>query len=294
MPAKIFQKIFPGWNGGTYIDRKPINNPPLLLDLYPGASAAYSLRKLDQNYTGFAVQVRRISDNATQDIGFVNNEFDSATLTAFASNTTAAVTIWYDQSGNGNNLTNGTALEQPKFTVVNGKYALSFIASSGQRLISATGTNAIGTNGLYSAFGVGLLYDTIGTKILFHQDQGSVRIGQWFRVDGINNQSIVFSNNNTTSATEAGFVSSAFSLYMLSLIRKANSAELWVNGFTNGPTTTSGTPSYSAGNMGGLYVGRRTLGEAYNGLTPEIILYPSDMTIDRLAIETNIRGYYGF
>lgn len=294
MPAKIFRKIFPGWNRGTYIDRDPVNNPPLLLDLYPGATAAYSLRRLDQNYTGFAVQVRRLSDNATQDIGFVNNEFDSAALIAFASNTTAAVTIWYDQSGNGNNLTNGTALEQPKFTVVNNKYALSFIAASGQRLISATGTNAIGTNGLYSAFGVGLLYDTIGTKVLFHQDQGSVRIGQWFRVDGINNQSIVFSNNNTTSATEAGFVSSAFSLYMLSLIRKANSAELWVNGFTNGPTTTSGTPSYSAGNMGGLYVGRRTLGEAYNGLTPEIILYPSDMTIDRLAIETNIRGYYGF
>jgi len=294
MPAKIFQKIFPGWNGGTYIDRKPVNNPPLLLDLYPGATAAYSLRRLDQNYTGFAVQVRRLSDNATQNIGFVNNEFDSAALIAFASNTTAAVTIWYDQSGNGNNLTNGTALEQPKFTVINNKYALSFIASSGQRLISAAGTNAIGTNGLYSAFGVGLLYNTSGTKILFHQDQGSIRIGQWFRVDGSGNNSQVFYNNAVTSQTDSSFSSSAFSLNMLSLIRKTSSAELWVNGFTNGPTAVPGTPSYSAGNMGGLYVGRRTLGEAYNGLTPELILYPSDMTTDRLAIETNIRGYYGF
>lgn len=294
MPAKIFKKIFPGWNRGTYIDRKSVNNPPLLLDLYPGASAAYSLRKLDQNYTGFAVQVRRLSDNATQNIGFVNNEFDSAALIAFASNTTAAVTIWYDQSGNGNNLTNSTALEQPKFTVVNGKYALSFTASNGQRLVSAVGTNAIGTNGLYTAFGVGLLYDTVGTKILFHQDQGSIRIGQWFRVSGSSNQSVVFSNNNTTNTTESGFSSSAFSLNMLSLIRKASDAQLWVNGFTNGATNTPGTPSYSAGNMGGLYVGRRTLGEAYNGLTPEIILYPSDMTTDRLAIETNIRNYYGF
>lgn len=294
MPAKIFRKIFPGWNGGTYIDRASVNVPPLLLDLYPGASAAYSLRKLDQNYTGFAVQVRRLSDNATQNIGFVNNEFDSAALIAFASNTAAAVTIWYDQSGNGNNLINSTALEQPKFTVVNNKYALSFIASSGQRLISAAGTNAIGTNGLYTAFGVGLLYNTSGTKILFHQDQGSIRIGQWFRVDGSGNNSQVFYNNAATSQTDLGYSSSAFSLYMLSLIRKTSSAELWVNGFTNGPTAVPGTPSYSAGNMGGLYVGRRTLGEAYDGLTPEIILYPSDMTTDRLAIETNIRSYYGF
>jgi hypothetical protein len=294
MPAKIFQKIFPGWNRGTYIDRDPVNNPPLLLDLYPGATAAYSLRRLDQNYTGYAVQVRRISDNATQNIGFVNNEFDSAALIAFASNTTAAVTIWYDQSGNGNNLTNATALEQPKFTIVNNKYALSFTASNGQRLISATGTNAIGTNGQYTAFGVGLLYDTSGTKILFHQDQGSIRIGQWFRIDGAGNRSLVFSDNLGTNATDIGFSSSAFSLNMFSLIRKASTAELWVNGFTNGGTSTPGVPSYSAGNMGGLYVGRRTLGEAYNGLTPEIILYPSDMTTDRLGIETNIRGYYGF
>jgi hypothetical protein len=293
MPSKIFRKIFPGWNGGTYIDRASVNVPPLLLDLYPGASAAYSTRKLDQNYTGSALQIRRTSDNATQDIGFVNNEFDSVALQNFLGASPGRVSIWYDQSGNGRNLTNATALEQPKLSVVNNKYALSFESANGQRLISAI-TNAIATNGIYSTFGVGLLFNTSGTKVLFHQDQGSVRIGQWFRVSGTTNSSIVFSNNNTTSTTESSFSSSPYSLNMLSLIRKASTAELWVNGFTNGASVTSGTASYSAGNMGGIYVGRRTVGEAYDGLTPELILYPADMTTDRLAIETNIRNYYGF
>jgi hypothetical protein len=263
------------------------------LDLYPGASAAYSTRKLDQNYTGFAIQVRRVSDNATQDIGFVNNELDSAALQTFLTGSSGRVSVWYDQSGNGRNLTNGTALEQPKLSIVNNKYALVFESSVGNRLISGI-TNAIATNGIYSAFGVGLPFTVTGIKVLFHQDQGSIRIGQWFRLSGAVNTSLVFSNNDTTNTSESSLSSSVYTMNMLSLIRKASTAQLWVNGFTNGATATPGTPSYSAGNMGGIYAGRRTLGEAYDGLSPELILYPADMTTDRLAIETNIRNYYGF
>jgi hypothetical protein len=43
---------------------------PLLLDLYPNAAVAYSLRKLRTAYSGMAIRVRRGVDNAEQDIGF--------------------------------------------------------------------------------------------------------------------------------------------------------------------------------------------------------------------------------
>ena len=43
---------------------------PLLLDIYTGAAAAYSVRKLRNAYTGSAIRVRRSSDNTEQDIGF--------------------------------------------------------------------------------------------------------------------------------------------------------------------------------------------------------------------------------
>jgi hypothetical protein len=43
---------------------------PLLLDLYPNAAVAYSLRKLRTTYSGSAIRVRRTSDNTEQDIGF--------------------------------------------------------------------------------------------------------------------------------------------------------------------------------------------------------------------------------
>ena len=47
---------------------------PLLLDTYPGVIGAYSLRKLSNSYTGAAIEVRRSSDSATQDIGFVGED----------------------------------------------------------------------------------------------------------------------------------------------------------------------------------------------------------------------------
>jgi hypothetical protein len=53
----------------SLISLKP-NTPPLLYDLYPNASVAYSLRKLRNAYSGSAIRVRRSVDNTEQDFGF--------------------------------------------------------------------------------------------------------------------------------------------------------------------------------------------------------------------------------
>ena len=71
-----------------------------LLDLYPSAYAAWSLRKLRNDYSGAAIQVTRTSDSATQDIGFVGEDLDTSALTTFIGANTGVVSIWYDQSGN--------------------------------------------------------------------------------------------------------------------------------------------------------------------------------------------------
>lgn len=103
-----------------------------LLDTYSGAAAAYSLRQLSSTYSGDAIVVRRASDNTTQNIGFVNNELDTASLESFCSGTDGFVTTWYDQSGNGNDAAQATASSQPKIVsagstiLENGKAALDF------------------------------------------------------------------------------------------------------------------------------------------------------------------------
>jgi hypothetical protein len=83
-----------------------------LLDSYPGAAAAYSVRLLKSDYTGNAIRVRRSSDNAEQNIGFSGGNLDTTALTSFCSGTNGFVTTWYDQSGNGNNCVQATAANQ--------------------------------------------------------------------------------------------------------------------------------------------------------------------------------------
>jgi hypothetical protein len=75
----------------------------LLLDLYPSAAVAYSLRKLRTAYTGSAIRVRRSSDNTEQDIGFVGRGLDTTALLTFCGVGDGFVKTWYDQSGNANN-----------------------------------------------------------------------------------------------------------------------------------------------------------------------------------------------
>ena len=84
-----------------------------------GAAAAYSVRRLNGNYTGAAIQVERSSDNTTQDIGFdVDGDLDESALTTFCTGTVCKVRTWYDQSvtggtGSGNDAVQTVHANQP-------------------------------------------------------------------------------------------------------------------------------------------------------------------------------------
>jgi hypothetical protein len=93
-----------------------IASASLLLDLYPSAAVAYSVRKLRTLYTGSAIRVRR-TDLTESDIGFTGaGNLDTAALLAFTGTgvlDNGFITTWYDQSGNGYNATQTTAINQP-------------------------------------------------------------------------------------------------------------------------------------------------------------------------------------
>ena len=118
---------------------------------------AYSLRRLTASYAGPAVQIRRSSDGLVSDIGFtLNGNLDVTALTTFVTTNDAFVTIWYDQSGHGANLTNATAAAQPRLVsagvleaLASGKPAVRFIRASSTGLktgvVTISAVNTVAT-----------------------------------------------------------------------------------------------------------------------------------------------------
>lgn len=99
-----------------------------LLDSYSGALVACSVRKLDKDYTGQCMRVRRSSDNTETDIGFtIGGNLDEDALLSFVGSGSGFITTWYDQSGNSNHATQTTSGYQPRIVLsgstdtVNGK-----------------------------------------------------------------------------------------------------------------------------------------------------------------------------
>lgn len=85
-----------------------------LLDVYTGATCGYSLFKLRSTYVGSCMRVRRFSDNAETDIGFLNDYLDTAAIISFAGlGGTAFVTKWYNQVSGGVDAFQATANLQP-------------------------------------------------------------------------------------------------------------------------------------------------------------------------------------
>src|SRR3954449_1188148 len=90
--------------------------PPRPCDLYgaggtPCVAAHSTTRALYSAYSGPLYQVKRFSDNTTRDIGVLTpgGYADSAAQDAFCANTTCVITVIYDQSPKGNNLTQAPA-----------------------------------------------------------------------------------------------------------------------------------------------------------------------------------------
>jgi hypothetical protein len=88
---------------------------PLLLDhLGVSATRAYSTRKLRSAYAGSAIRIRRSSDNAELDIGFVGEDLDTAAVATFVGANSAFVVTWYDQSGSADDATQPTVANQAR------------------------------------------------------------------------------------------------------------------------------------------------------------------------------------
>lgn len=111
--------------------------------LYNTAVGAYALRRLFGEYTGAQVRVRRSTDNAETDVYFSSDgSIQNLNLTTWLGGGTAYVKTWYDQSGNGNDITQTNTTLQPILTAPSGEAA--YIRFEQSKIM--TGPNVFGSS----------------------------------------------------------------------------------------------------------------------------------------------------
>lgn len=247
-----------------------------VLDTYPNASAAYSLRKLRANYTGSAIRVRRSNDNAESDIGFTAlGDFNNSALSTFVGANSAFIVTWYDQSGNGYNATQSTAAAQPR--IVN----TGTIQTFGTRF-------GISFDGSDDSLDVVALDAIPLESIYFANTPGSDVAGLTARVA---TEYIAISSTNARYRTASLNTLQPLTSNAGAAINSFNRSSNVITAYRN--SVASATTLTGAAHTGIQVIGRRPGSTAFSGVLSEFFYYNSDKASTRAAIEANLITYYG-
>ena len=257
-----------------------------LLNLYPGAAAAYSLRLLNSDYAGSAIRVRRSSDNAEQDIGFDRDgNLNTGALLAFCGAANGFVTTWYDQSGNARNATQSTAANQPKVVNAgsvlidaNGKPRIQSVPNSSNLKANFTLNQPI------SVFGV-VNYTSLSSPSVspYAVDLKSLS-GNIVAIGASSSKARIFAGANLVNSLT---LSQNTTYLSYGLLNGVNSSVAINTTITDGNAGTDGSDGITLFNS-------QDVGSApLNGYLSEVIIYGSNQSSNRDGISTNINTYYG-
>ena len=260
----------------------------LLLDLYPDAAAAYSLRKLRTDYTGPAIEARKTVGGVTsvQDIGFVDNELDTASLLTFANGGDVSVAKWYDQSTNGFNVFNNAESAQPKIVIggvlqtESSKPCINLSANPNYFLRNDFGSSSVIQKTLIIVGKQTTASDQFGAMVTSFDDTP-------------NNPIFTGRNGNNYSSFAAGVdIVDAWPTYENQYLLHFSAADVVGNGQWHVNSNLAGTATTTTG-YNGITIGRtRNLSHYAAGTIQEVILYPTDQSANRAVIEDNINTHY--
>ena len=274
------------------------------------AKAAYSLRSLGTRQatlaaTGdtvarangkFVVQVRRSSDDALK--SFTADEVTDGTLLAFVGtggSDNGFVKTWYDQSvtnqagdtATGNHAVQATAGSQPKIVNAGALVADNGIDLDGSQFLQADSVSGMGatvsmiTASVHDSGGGGCvsLASSASSTTNFGIIEGS-------SVTNVNSR-------NTTSVTASASVSGATRL-SFALTTGQTSTKSGALGGTLVESTSDYGDDFTSGELDKILIGklRVSSGTLFNGRIREILVYTSDQTDNRGAIEANIGEAY--
>jgi hypothetical protein len=237
------------------------------------------------NTTRFYVQL-----SSTDGIGALKSIFNGTTgdhvyikdLKIDVVNSSGFVSKWYDQSGNDNHATQGTAASQPKI-VDGGSLVSGGINFDGVDDFMDTGYSSgnASSQSLFTVFKADLVDSNFRTH-LDGRDANDDGIGFGINSDFGSRFHVDTADTVTTANTAEELLTGIYGSSSSSIYQKGTLA------------ASGSAPSSISGTSVNYFIGKSPAGGfPFNGTIEEIIIYPSDQSDNRTAIEANIGETYG-
>lgn len=287
-----------------------------ILDIFPSAHHAYSLRKLRTAYGGYCLRIRRTTASpnpvttTTADLAFDANgtisfsssiynqtgtftnavnlgQFAQGTVDGLTAHSVINVVTWYDQSGNGKNPTQATTGQQPRLVNVTGgvatletsggKVAVRFVKTS-TNFLTLTDTTANINN--MSSYFVGAFVGSTNGQIGYN-----LGTTNRFYLPYFNTSIYAAYATSATGITLDSSFSTTRKLYELISPSSLGSSvvEGWTNGDAKGtrPLVSAATANITLGTGAAFY---------YDGYIQEVIGWQT--YVNRLEKEKSINSYW--
>ena len=303
-----------------------IDNRPLLDKIGENPSFAFSTRKLRESYTGFAVRIRRSSDNAEADVAFDLDNIvsdnssvtiavagssglavgNTLTLASFRNENSLYVSVWYDQGTNGFDALQPITSIQPEFSMasagtINQYPSLLFtglsnpksvIVNQPMQVLLGNVTDGMGLRGT-----LGFIAKTTSNSNQFSlgYSTGSVRWSSHLNwsdgncyVDMGDSNDIYrrFSNNTRLNI---------YKQYLF--IRSNNTKTMRVSSASQGYNVVVNLNSGISGGafgIGNSVVTPTASNIGFSGNIPELILFPEPLTLEKfIVLEYNQISFWG-
>lgn len=280
----------------------PVVSATPVLDTYAGATAAYSMRQLRSAYGGACVRLRRSSDNAEADFGFIALYLNKAAVLAWAGSGDAFVVTWYDQSGAGKHMTQATQAAQPRIVTAGVFTAGTKVAprfdGTDDYLFSSTAL------GLWAAGAASILGVVSGvaqqSKGILSEGNSATAQGQYTLQTGDSTDATRAKTSiQTQSGTALGTANAAgvfdgtvhhfgwIDTGSNNIVRRDETASTGVSYSRSGATLTPNQAAIGA-------IPRAAVSGFYAGDVFELIAFPTALdATTRAAIAANQRSYYG-
>jgi hypothetical protein len=277
----------------------------MLSDLSVPVSRAYGLRRLHAAYSGPALRVVRLSDTAEMDVPFTSGgDLDTAAMMAWAGSATVSIVTFYDLTGNGLHLTQGTTSARARLALngtldtlggkpapvgnVNVFYTNPFTGSS---LYSRGATTTCAVTAGAAAANGRLVSETSSTSTnpmyapIMANASNAALLSQRITDDAA---SSVAADSATAAAFSAALVQITSTDTGTSFVKRVNGADAGTVNYTR-----AGTLTLNVFTWGGLF--RNGVSGAMIGTRPiELVIFATALSAaDRNVVEASQKAYFG-